>query len=287
MPNSINTKDPRAVADFVRERFKIMFPHRKPQHLDQLFSDTTDLFTGKHPEYQPNDLKYHDYQHTLQATVCLTYLLEGRHAAKVAPRIKPRQFEFAIAAVLLHDSGYQRLRSDREGTSAKYTFIHVLRSCAYIASYLPQLGANEHEIEGILGAIRCTGPTRKIALLHFRDSMERTIGCALSTADYLAQMAAADYPDELGFLYDEFKESYEFFSTPDEQRFFKSAEDLENRTADFWHLVVQPKLENDYQAMYRFLAAPYPHGSNPYIVNVEKNIAKIKRRLSRRKAKTK
>lgn len=264
-----------------------MFPRRKPQHLDRLFADTTDLFTGKHPDYQPNDLKYHDYRHTLQATVCLAYLLEGRHTAEVAPRLKPRQFEFAIAAVLLHDSGYQRIRSDTEGTGAKYTFIHVLRSCAYAASYLPKLGATEYEIDGVLGAIRCTGPTSEISQLHFHDSIERTIGCSLATADYLAQMGASDYPDELGFLYAEFKESYDFFHTPADKRFFKSAADLTKKTPDFWRQVVLPKLENDYQAVYRFLAYPYPHGSNSYIDNAEKNIAKIKRRLSRRKPKTK
>jgi hypothetical protein len=33
--------------------------------------------------------------------------------------------------------------------------------------------------------------------------------------------------------------------------------------------------------MYRFLARPYPHGPNPYLEAVEKNIAKIKRRSAR------
>lgn len=284
MPTSIDTNNPELVADFVRARFKIMFPDRKPELLDRLFIDTTDLFTGKHPDYLANALKYHDYQHTLQATVCMTSLLEGRHAAEVTPRITSRQFEFAIAAVLLHDSGYQRTCSDTEGTGAKYTFIHVLRSCAYAASYLPRLGATEYEIDGVLGAIRSTGPTSQIGLLHFHDSTERMIGCSLATADYLAQMSATDYPDELGFLYAEFKESYDFFNTPDDKRYFKSAEDLETRTPDFWQRVVRPKLDNDYQAVYRYLNSPYPDGPNPYIIRVEENIAKIKHRLARRSA---
>ena len=189
-----------------------MFPRRKPELLDRLFADMTDMFTGKHPDYQANDLKYHDYRHTLQATVCLASLLEGRHATKTTPRLKPRQFEFAIAAVLLHDSGYQRTRSDNEGTGAKYTFIHVLRSCSYAASYLPQLGASEYEIDGVLGAIRSTGPTSQISLLRFHNTIERTISCCLATADYLAQMSAPDYPDELGYLYAEFKKNARFLA---------------------------------------------------------------------------
>lgn len=249
--------------------------------LEPLFRDITALFTGQHPDYQANDLRYHDFQHTLQATVCLIQLLEGRHAAGVEPHIDARQFQWAIAGVLLHDSGYQRLRSDTSGTSAKYTFVHVLRSCAYAATYLPTLGATEQEIDGVLGAIRCTGPTSDIARLSFHSPLERTIGCALATADYLGQMAASDYPDELGDLYKEFKESYEFFRTPKARRHFSSARDLINQTPAFWHKVVLPKLENDFQAVYRFLARPYPHGPNGYLDGVERNIAKIQRRLQR------
>ena len=48
----------------------------------------------------------------------------------------------------------------------------------------------------------------------------------------------------------------------------------------FWQKFVRAKLESDFQAVYRFLARPYPHGSNPYLSAVEKNIAKIKKRNS-------
>ncbi len=51
------------------------------------------------------------------------------------------------------------------------------------------------------------------------------------------------------------------------------------RTPLFWQKFVRAKLESDFQAVYRFLARPYPHGPNLYIEAVEKNIATIKRRL--------
>jgi hypothetical protein len=94
-------------------------------------------------------------------------------------------------------------------------------------------------------------------------------------------MAAADYPDELDILYAEFIESYEFFQTKPEKRLFKSAEDLKTKTPAFWRNVVLPKLENDFRAVYRFLASPYPHGPNHYIEAVEANILKIEQRLAR------
>ena len=62
---------------------------------------------------------------------------------------------------------------------------------------------------------------------------------------------------------------------------FKSAQDLADRTPMFWQKFVMRKLEADFQAMYRFLARPFPHGPNLYLDAVERNIAEIKRRNAR------
>lgn len=281
----VETKDPAAVAAFVTEKFSAMFPGTRPTWLKRLFRDIEDLFTGRHPDYAPCDVRYHDLEHTLQATVCLTLILEGRIMADVEPKLNARQFQLAMAAVLLHDAGYLRVRSDNIGTGAKYTYCHVLRSCAFAASYLPTLGADDYEVEAVLGAINCTGPTKQVSRLYFREPVERIVGCALATADYLGQMAAADYPDELEILFDEFKESDDYIHLPESRRPFKSSADLISKTPMFWKKWVLPKLEADYQAMYRFLARPYPQGPNPYLNAVEKNIAKVERRFAQATAK--
>jgi hypothetical protein len=276
----VDTKNATAVANFVEGKFASMYPDANLAWLRTIFRDVEILFSGKHPDYAAIDVGYHDLEHTLQATVCLTLLLEGRHYAGVEPKVDPRQFELALSGVLLHDSGYLKLRSDTAGTGAKYTFCHVLKSCAFAASYLPSLGANDYEVEAVLGAINCTGPTKEISRLRFREPVERVIGCALATADYLGQMAAPDYPDELEILFNEFQESDDYIHLPAARRMFKSADELKARTPLFWQKFVQPKLESDFQAVYRFLARPYPHGPNPYLDAVERNIAEIKRRLA-------
>lgn len=273
----VDTKDPAAIADFVTGKFADMFPGADDAWLRRIFGDMETLFTGRHPDYAPCDIRYHDFEHTLQATLCITLLLEGRHLAQVEPKLNARQFELAVASALLHDSGYLKTRSDKSGTGAKYTFCHVLRSCAFAASYLPTLGANDLEVEAVLGAINCTGPTKQISRLFFREPVERVIGCALATSDYLGQMAAADYPDELEILFNEFEESDNYIHLPPSKRAFKSAPELVSKTPMFWQKWVKPKLESDFQAVYRFLARPYPHGSNPYLTAIEKNIAKIKK----------
>ncbi|MES2696274.1 MAG: hypothetical protein V4773_22570 [Verrucomicrobiota bacterium] len=277
----VDTKNPTAVKAFVAAKFAAMYPGASIKWISTILHDVEALFSGRHPDYMANDVRYHDFEHTLQATVCITMLLEGRHAAGVEPKVSARMFELAVASVLLHDAGYIKQRSDTAGTGAKYTFCHVLRSCSFTASYLPTLGCSDHEVEAVLGAINCTGPTKKVGMLHFREPVERLIGCALGTADYLGQMAAADYPDELEILYEEFTESDDFIHLPASRRTFQSADELIERTPTFWKKFVQPKLESDFQAMYRFLSFPYPHGPNPYIEAVEKNIAKIKRRSLR------
>jgi hypothetical protein len=278
----VDTKNAHAIAAFVEAKFSAMYPGASHTWLKALFRDTEDLFCGRHPDFAPIDIRYHDFEHTLQATLCLTLLLEGRHSAAVEPRIDARQFELAIAGVLLHDAGYLRTRSDTSGTGAKYTFCHVLRSCAFTASYLPTLGATDVEIEAVLGAINCTGPTKEISRLRFRDPVERVIGCAIATADYLGQMSAADYPDELEILFGEFHESDDYVHLPPARRTFKSAEELVARTPFFWQKFVLPKLESDFQAVYRFLARPYPHGPNAYFDAVERNIAIVRSRLAAR-----
>lgn len=274
----VDTKNASAVKAFVEETFARMFPGGDPAWIKTIFRDVVRLFRGKHPDFSAIDVAYHDLEHTFQATVCMARLLEGRHRAKVEPQLGARQFVLAISGVLLHDTGYLKLRSDTAGTGAKYTFCHVLRSCAFAASYLPTLGAGEHEVEAVLGAINCTGPTKEIRRVHFREPVDRIIGCALATADYLGQMAALDYPDELDILFNEFHESDEFAHVPTAERMFRTARDLKEDTPKFWRKFVLRKLESECQAVYRFLADPYPHGPNPYLDAVERNIAEIKRR---------
>ena len=276
----VDTKNFDAVATFARETFSKHYPGCSLDFIERLLGDIRALFTGRNPDYSPIDLRYHDLEHTLQATVCLVHLLEGCIGSKIEPKLSPRQFELALAGVLLHDSGYLKLRSDTAGTGAKYTFCHVLRSCAFAASYLPTLGATVTEVSGVLGAINCTGPTKEISRLHFRDPVEKFIGCAIATADYLGQMAASDYPNELEILFHEFSESDDFTNVPPDRRVFKSAEDLIARTPDFWRKFVQRKLEQDFQNACRFLARPYPGGENAYLTAVERNIAIVEARIA-------
>lgn len=270
----VDTKDAQAVAMVARMTLQQLHPRSCTALIDRLFRDVEEMFCGRYLDYLPVDTRYHDFEHTLQAALCLVQLLEGRARAAVSPRLNARHFEIAIAAVLLHDSGYLKLRSDRDGTGAKYTFVHVTRSCAFAASYLPTVGFTNEEVDIVENAIRCTGPRSDIKHLRFANESENFLGRALASADLLGQMAAHDYVDELPFLYAEFEESDNFFNVPQEKRQFRSPRELIAKTPAFWERFVLPRLNGDYGGVYRFLADPYPTGPNAYLEAVQRNIAR-------------
>lgn len=272
-PFPCNTSDVDAVLGFVEDLFVSDY-HGNPAWLRRVFKDVGTLFTGGHPDFRAIDLRYHDLEHTLQATVCLAELLHGRLKARAHPVLTARHFELGVASALLHDCGYLRSRSDQGGTGAKYTFCHVLKSCAFAATYLPTLGTTDQEVETVLAAINCTGPSQEVSRVHFRHPVDRILGCALGTADYVAQMAAPDYPSKLLVLFDEFKESDDFLSIPESRRLFRSPSDLVAKTPAFWQNFVLPKLEIDFHALYRFLPA-HASSHRGYLAAIERNIAAL------------
>ncbi|MBI5380927.1 MAG: hypothetical protein HZA31_03390 [Opitutae bacterium] len=278
MPISTDTKRTSAVVAAVRELYEKAFPGESTEVIERLFADAEAMFCGRYYDYQAIDLVYHDFEHTLQATLCYANIFVGRHLARATPELPRRYFELGLAAALLHDTGYLKLRSDRDGTCAKFTKVHVLRSCAFAASYLPTLGFTFREIEIVTGAIRCTGPSPKIAQLYFVSPMDKLVGCMLVTGDFLGQMAAADYPDELEALYREFEETDNYYHVPPAEREFRSAAELIAKTPGFWSAFVRPRLEHEFEGVYRFLASPYPDGPNPYLDAIERNIAIIRQR---------
>lgn len=276
MSQSIDTKSAVAVAAVAREAFHRLYPDADSDLIDVLFRDVEAMFKGRYLDYLPIDTAYHDLEHTLEATLCLVRLLESRHFAGATPFFTAHHFVIAVASALLHDTGYLKLRSDYEGTGAKYTFVHVIRSCAFAASYLPTIGFKGEEAESIAAIIRCTGPRSDIAHLDFATEIEHLLGSALATADYLGQMATSDYVDKLPILYSEFEESDNFLGTPPGKRAFASAGDLIRKTPAFWEKFVLPRLNRDCMGLYRHLADPQPDGPNPYILAVEENVARAR-----------
>jgi hypothetical protein len=276
-PHVIDTEQPDEVAKAVKAVFGKVWGDASFPFLDRAFGDVTAMFEGRHPGYQAIDMEYHDYEHTLQATVCLTHLLEGRALTDDKPILEIRDWELAVVAALLHDTGFLKRTGDDIGTGAKYTFIHEHRSCDFARAYLPQIGLSAEEINDVCSAIICTGPRSKISEVAFRCEEARITAFMLVTADYLAQISAGDYLDKLPRLYMEFEESFKRNRIPPEQRPYNSLQELLEKTPGFWSAYVLPVLNEQVGGVYDYLSPPgLP---NPYMLAAEANVAELQRRL--------
>ena len=118
MLRPVDTRVPSAVEKLVHSIYRRRFPEGEVAFVPRAFHWASQCFAGHYADYQPIDAGYHDFEHTLQGTLCLVHLLEGRARAKATPELTQHMFELALLAILFHDTGYLKKKSDREGTGA-------------------------------------------------------------------------------------------------------------------------------------------------------------------------
>ncbi len=277
MYSAICTRDPTAVEAVVQAAYLAIFPKGDLLFVPRAFGWAMECFTGNFRDYQAIDARYHDFEHTLQGTLCMARLLHARQEAGAGPLLTERMFQLGILAILLHDTGYLKKRGDLEGTGAKYTVTHVGRSADFAAELMAEKKFAAADIQAVQNMIRCTGVNADLKAIPFQSELERITGFCLASADLLGQMAAEDYVDKLPSLYEEFVEATSF--SHDHNHFiatFKSAAELVQRTPVFWDKFVLAKLERDFAGVYRFLSRPYPDGPNYYLDRIQANMARLK-----------
>jgi hypothetical protein len=275
----VDTRVPSEVEERIQAIYARLFRDHDPGFVSTAFGWAGDCFKGRLMAYQAIDAGYHDFEHTLQGTLCLARLWEGRAAAGASPALPRRMFELSILAVLLHDTGYLKERSDRDGTGAKYTVTHVERGMAFAAEFLAVKGLDPAEITAVQNMIHCTDVTVSLTRIPFQSELERLAGAALATADLLGQMAADDYVQKLPALYQEFAEASAFCGPKQagELARYRNAQDLKDDTPGFWANFVLPRLNNELGGLHRFLNDPWPEGPNPYLDCIQQNLDRIRR----------
>ena len=281
MFSQIDTRIPHQVELEVHSIYRRLFPQGERAFVPRAFIWAGECFTGHYADYQAVDARYHDFEHTLQGTLCLARLLAGRHAAEAAPALEVKWFELGLLAILFHDTGYLKKRDDHEGTGAKYTLTHVARSAQFAREFLTRQNFPAGDIAAVAHMIQCTGVNADLAGIPFQSELERVVGFTLGTADLLGQMAARDYVDKLPILHTEFVEAARH-DGPLAARFaaYASADDLMRHTPAFWENYVRPKIENDFGGLYKFLNDPYPDGPNHYLQRIEENLARLRQKLA-------
>jgi hypothetical protein len=273
----VDTKSVPAVRREVISIFQSLFPNADPSCINLAFKWVDDAFSGRYADYQAIDTKYHDFEHTLQGTLCFVRLLCGYQAEGTQPSLTQRLFELGVIAILFHDTGYLKKKDDQQGTGAKYTLTHVSRSSEFAARLLGEYGFPEADIHSVQNMIRCTGLNADLRSIPFQSEVEQNMGFALGTADLLGQMAAEDYIEKLSILFQEFDESNRFNGRTSGPGVFQSAAELRRNTPLFWEKYVLPKIKRDFIGLYRFLEPA--DGENPYLRKIEANIGKLKDEL--------
>jgi hypothetical protein len=280
MSPPVVTKNPTAVEVEVQAAYLAVFPDGDKSFIPRVFGWVTQCFNGHHMDYQAVDAPYHDLEHTLQGTLCMARLLRARHNAGARPPFTRQIYELGLLAILLHDTGYLKKRTDTQGTGAKYTVTHVARSASFAAELLDEKGFSPRQIRTVQNMIHCTGLEAALDVIPFQSELERIAGFALGTADLLGQMAAEDYVDKLPILYSEFAEAAEHSKDKTHPAMnYSNATDLMRKTPVFWKECVQMKLQRDFGGLYLFLNDPYPDGPNEYIRRIETNMDRLRKRL--------
>ena len=276
--SDIDFKTSADVSRLVKERSRSLYGSRKDGYIDTFMETIEGLFEGRNPVFLPMDTAYHNIEHTLQATLCLSELMMNRQQAPVLPRISFRDYKRAIVAVLFHDIGYLKRADDAGGTGAKYTHVHEQRSCQFAREFLGRHGWPADDIVFVENLISSTGPTTDLTRIEYRSEVERTLGQAVCTADYIGQMSDPDYPDKLKVLFSEFEESYRYQGIPKNKWPFVDYEALLRSTPDFWNKFVQYKMNVECAGIWEYLENPVT-GGNVYIDAVERNMSIINDRI--------
>jgi hypothetical protein len=233
------------------------------------------LFQGGHPRYQAFDTVYHDLEHTLRVTLCWMRMFCGCRRQQVDPQLDIDWCITGLAAALFHDSGYLKVRGDKDGTGAKHTAIHERRSAIIAAEILGELDWNAARVQSVQRAISATGANQTLEKIAFHSATERRIGLMLCSADFLAQMSDPAYPEKLSRLFAEFTEAKAANPKPPEGMVFNNVGEMLAQTPTFWRTFVLPRLEGACAGLYHYLREPWPDGPNPYVEQAEANVARI------------
>ncbi len=92
----VDTRDPDAVLREVQAIYTAMYPAGDHGFVARAFGWVRDCFEGRHPGYLPIDARYHDLEHTMQGTIGLAQLLQGRQAAGAAPPVNADEFRLGL-----------------------------------------------------------------------------------------------------------------------------------------------------------------------------------------------
>ena len=274
--DSVRTTDPASVSAEVMRIYRALYDKALGSELEQAFSEAATLYRGEHPEYCPCDTQYHDIQHVMDVTLAMARLMDGYHQSRSKGDAElPRDvFVIGTLAALFHDFGYLRRRHDhRHRFGAEYTLTHVSRGAAFLRGYVKKLGLAPLA-PAASTLVHYTGYERPAESIRVPDTLLRSVGQMLGTADIIAQMSDRCYLEKCrDRLYPEFvlgglagRRRAGMRKLP----LFSSGEELVHKTPSFYDSATK-RLDVQLARAYEY-AGRHFEGANLYLDEMQKNV---------------
>jgi hypothetical protein len=233
--NLIFIRTPQDIMDEVKHILTLINPEFEFSAVSSAFDDTRQLFTGKFSRYRACNTRYHDLDHTVMVFLASARLV---HAVSITGReFKESDVALCLIASLFHDAGFIQPITDKEGTGAKYSIGHEMRSVQFMKGNLEEKGYSEDLITDCANMILCTTLSVSPKDIEFRNDDIETLGKIVGTADLVAQIADRLYLEKLLYLYEEFEEAH----VPG----FDSELDLLRKTEVFYRDISRRRIEED------------------------------------------
>jgi len=270
LANLVDTRDPKAVLDEIHTIAGLMFPRFDIAPFDRAYSDVVALFRGHYPSYRSCNVRYHDLGHTLSVTLAVARLMHG--AVEAGQTLSEKDLNIGFISGLMHDTGYIQQASDRQGTGAKYTQVHISRSIAFLQAYFRNDPAFQNDLDSFRDILLCTGLNTQVESIRFGGATIELLGKILGTADLLGQMADRYYLEKLPDLFDEFAEAG--ITT------FAGPLDLLDKTQGFYQMTLKrfaEELDNTLRFSRCHFRKRWGIDEDLYIKSIEKNMAYLAR----------
>lgn len=275
----VDVERPEAVRDAVAGILGQRYPGFRLDLLDRVFADMAALFSGAMPGYRPCDTLYHDLRHTLDVTLAMVRLIDGyERSCPPEQRLGAERALLGVILALFHDAGYMREISEPKARKgAEYTLIHVSRSAAFLAAYLPRLGLGRW-VPVASQLVHFTGHEVTLEDIRADDPLDRILGALLGTADLIAQMSDRLYLEKCrDYLYDEFVlGGIATQRRADGEIVYASPADLLRKTPEFYRQIEAERLDGFFSGAHRYAVVHF--GGEPLY---QKGIARNLRYLER------
>ncbi|WP_457576560.1 hypothetical protein [Desulfomarina sp.] len=228
--------------------------------------DLSSFFSGKHPLFKKNTLKYHDLRHSKMVVLATIRLFHGLYCNNTP--VHNDTLTKGLLSAYFHDTGMLLQEGEDAQSGAEYMANHEQRSVHFLEQYGELKNLDRKIVDDCAAIIQYTDLSADPATFFRHPEEIMLAGRVVGTADILAQMADRYYLEALPILYREIKKGG--------TSRFVSALDLMQHTVTFYHNIALKRLRITFadtsRSMQVHFRERYSIDRNLYTDYIDKNI---------------